>query len=58
MEKFTLIGHNQACCVTGGKKSPEDRFARTLGRLIGAALRVIYDTLVGDKSEPQAAGCW
>lgn len=58
MEKFITVDRYQACEVTGGGKSPEDRLARALGRLVGAALKALYDLLTGKNSEPQPQGCW
>ena len=58
MEKFIAIERYQACDILGGTITPEDRGARLLGRLVGAALRALYDLLTGKHRDPQAAGCW
>lgn len=57
MEQFIIIGRPQACSVIGGVASSEGRVVRMLGRLVGAALRAIYDLLTMDR-RPQAAGSW
>lgn len=57
MERFVVIGQYQACTVLGGTKSVEDKVARMLGRLVGAALKALYDLLTGKLKEPQASGC-
>lgn len=57
MKQFIIIGRPQACSVIGGAASSEGRVVRMLGRLVGAALRAIYDLLTMDR-RPQAAGSW
>ena len=58
MNNCITIDRYQACGVIGGAKSPGDRLARMLGRLLGAALRALYDLLTGNNGDPQASGSW
>lgn len=55
MENFILIERSGACCIIGGAATSEGRVARMLGRLVGAALKALYDLLRNGK-KPQAAG--
>ena len=57
MEQFTILERYQACSVIGGASTPEGRVARLLGRLVGAAVRAIYDLLTMDR-RPQASASW
>ncbi len=52
MNNFITLDRCQACSVTGGAGNKEGRFARMLGRLVGAALRALYD-LITSKKDPQ-----
>lgn len=58
MERFTIIGRAQACSIIGGAGSQEGRVVRMLGRLVGAALRALYDLLTGEFRKPQTEGAW
>lgn len=58
MELFITIERVQACSVIGGAASQEGRVVRMLGRLVGAALRALYDLLTGEYRKPQAEGAW
>ncbi|HIZ86508.1 MAG TPA: hypothetical protein IAC04_08455 [Candidatus Coprenecus stercoravium] len=45
MERFITLNHSQNCMVIGGASTAEGRVARMLGRLVGAVLKAVYDTL-------------
>ena len=53
METLIVLDRCQACAVIGGAGTKEGRLARTLGRLVGAALRALIDMLTNPKT-PQA----
>lgn len=49
-----MLERSGACCIIGGATTTEGRVARMLGRLVGAALKALYDLLRNGK-KPQAA---
>ncbi|HIZ88047.1 MAG TPA: hypothetical protein IAC03_07835 [Candidatus Coprenecus pullistercoris] len=57
MERFNTLDRFQACTVIGGATTTEGRVARMLGRLVGAALRALYDTL-RNIGKPQTASAF
>ena len=54
MEQFTLLERNDSYSIIGGSTTSDGRLARTLGRLVGAALKALYD-LLRNGSKPQSA---
>jgi len=54
MEQFIILRRSETCTVMGGASTTEGRVARMLGRLVGAALRALYDLLRNGR-KPQAA---
>ena len=55
MEQFITLRRSETCAVIGGgTNTTEGRVARMLGRLVGAALRALYD-LLRNGQKPQAA---
>lgn len=54
MNSFVTLEREQACSVFGGAGGSDKNLARMLGRLVGAALRALYDIITNKKEEPQA----
>ena len=54
MEQFTLLERNDSYSIIGKSTTSDGRLARTLGRLVGAALKALYD-LLRNGSKPQSA---
>ena len=54
MEQFIILRRSETCTVMGGASTTEGRVARMLDRLVGAALRALYDLLRNGR-KPQAA---
>ena len=56
MEQFIVLRRSESCSIIGGGSS-EGNVARMLGRLVGAALRALYDLLRNGK-KPQTASAF
>lgn len=54
MEQFILLERNDSYSIIGGATTTEGRVARMLGRLVGAALKALYDIL-RNGTKPQSA---
>ncbi len=54
MEQLIVMTRHDLCEVYGGKgEVSEEKIARIIGRLLGAAAKAIYDMLTGNTPAPQ-----
>ncbi len=54
MENLIIMTRHDLCEVYGGKGAlTEEKLARIIGRLLGAAAKAIYDMLTGNVPAPE-----